>query len=71
MANAHVSKKEAAAILGVSTRTIERMVSAGELKAGRLRKLTGSRVRFRERDVRALLDGVFSPASPKRAPARA
>jgi excisionase family DNA binding protein len=56
----HVTKKEAAAILGVSTRTVERMIESGELAAGKLRKVPGARVRVRERDVRRLLDRVFA-----------
>jgi excisionase family DNA binding protein len=71
MANHHVTKKEAAAMLGCSTRTIERMVEAGELVAGRIRKVPNARVRFRRSDVRALLERAFSPGSRARVPARA
>ena len=45
-----VSRKEAAAMLGVSARTIDRMVAAGRLKPLRIGRL----VRFPVEDLRRL-----------------
>lgn len=48
-----LTKKQAAALLHVSTRTIERMVGDGRLKKTPVRGLRDSR--FRREDVEALL----------------
>ena len=63
-----MTKAEAAATLGVSVRSLERLVSEGRIKQGR-GLLAGRRVAtFDQQDVKTLRDSLDSGRKPRRSP---
>lgn len=64
MADKLISKKEAAAMLGVSERTVERLTAAGTFDAYKI----ASRTKYRESDIQTYINLSRRPAKRKAAP---